>query len=112
MIETPWGMRRRGDRAPLDIFYILNDIALSPILSPHDDPVLGTGMSTAGVNLALLARVNHFLAAKGEQQIKRCQPDSDRYGELGGLYLIEMASGEVLDHHVDIEAFAKRIGVA
>lgn len=71
-------------------------------------------MSTAGVNLALLARVNHFLAAKGEQQIKRCQPDSDsdRYGELGGLYLIEMASGEVLDHHVDIEAFAKRIGVA
>ncbi|WP_238995988.1 hypothetical protein [Azotobacter chroococcum] len=89
----------------------MSNIAFSPILSPHDDPVLGTGMSTAGANLALLARVNHFLAAKGEQQIKRCQPDSDRHGELGSLYLIEMASGEVLDHHVDIEVFAKKIGV-
>ncbi len=94
------------------IFYSLIAIALSPILRLHVDPLLGTGMSTAGINLALLAKVNHFLAAKGERQIKRCQPDSDRYEELGGLYLIEMASGEVLDHHVDIEAFARKIGVA
>ncbi|GAB3472691.1 hypothetical protein [Azotobacter salinestris] len=69
-------------------------------------------MSTAGASLALSAKVNHFLAAKGKRQIKRCQPDSDRYEGLGNLYLIEMASGEVLDHHVNIEAFAKKIGVA
>lgn len=102
------GRAAQGRSGSAGFFYILSNIAFSPILSPHNDPVLGTGMST----VALLAKVNHFLAAKGEQQIKRCQPDSDRYGELGSLYLIEMASGEVLDHHVDIEAFAKKIGVA
>ncbi|WP_244158988.1 hypothetical protein [Azotobacter beijerinckii] len=68
-------------------------------------------MSAAGVNLALLAKVNHFLAAKGERQIKRCPPDSERHEELGGLYLIDMASGKVLDHHLDVEAFARQIGV-
>lgn len=69
-------------------------------------------MTTMAIDLALLAKINHKLAAAGERQIKRCPPDSERFEELGALYLIDMASGSVLDHHLDIAACARELGVA
>ncbi len=69
-------------------------------------------MSTPAVNLALLAKVNHFLAASGERQLKRCPPDSERHAELGDLYLLDMAGGAILEDHVDLDAFARTVGIS
>jgi hypothetical protein len=72
----------------------------------------GAHMTTTAINLTLLAKVNHTLAAAGERQVKRCPPDNERFQELGALYLLDMASGEVLDHHLDIAVVARDLGVA
>ncbi len=59
---------------------------------------------------ALFARVNRKLA-KEFQSIRRCRADTRGYETLGDFFLVDFRDNAVLGHDIDLEGFARELGV-
>jgi hypothetical protein len=59
---------------------------------------------------ALFARVNRKLA-KEFQSIRRCRADTRAWPSLGDLFLVDFRDNAVLGHDIDLEGFARELGV-
>ncbi len=68
-------------------------------------------VAKVGVSVrALLARVNRKLAHE-YLVLKRCRSDAKFYTELGDFYAVSIRTNYVDATHVDLETWAKEIGV-
>jgi hypothetical protein len=59
---------------------------------------------------ALMARVNRALAKKN-QAMQRCRQESRSFHNLGRYYIIDFSRNCLLHSDVDIEAFARQMGI-
>jgi hypothetical protein len=65
-------------------------------------------MKKAVTYRALLLRVNRQLESEGSS-LKRCRESASDYSELGPYYLVR--GGQIVDRKLDLESFARKIGV-
>lgn len=59
---------------------------------------------------ALVARINRALAKQSEK-LRRCRKDARGFSNLGAYYLLDVYQSQVIDTHVDIEAFGRQLNV-
>lgn len=66
--------------------------------------------SSRVTRVALIARVNRRLAKQGEA-LRQCSENRRDHNTLGDMYVIDVARNAVVTKHVDLQRFAKKIGV-
>ena len=59
---------------------------------------------------ALAARVSRRLSKDGER-LKACKEDSRAFNSLGRYYVVDIERNVVTDRRIDLEAFARKLGV-
>ena len=59
---------------------------------------------------ALLARVSRCLSKDGER-LKTCKEDSRAFDTLGRYYVVDIQRNLVTDRNIDLEAYARKLGV-
>lgn len=59
---------------------------------------------------ALISRINKRITAFEQKILKKCSSSSKRHSDLGDYYIINFYK-HVVDGHIDLEQYGRKIGV-